>query len=52
MALIHPGKSRGMSLSRKQSVQKELHPAIGLLCGFTILVSVAMLVHAVFHFAF
>lgn len=49
MALVHPGRPRSVSFSRNASVRKELHPAIGLLMGFGILVGVAMAVHFVFH---
>lgn len=52
MALVHLGKPRAISFSRSEKASKELHPAIGLLCGFVILVTVAMAVHTVFHFLF
>ena len=52
MALVHPGKPRAVSFSRDTSVRKELHPAVGLLMGFGILVGVAFAVHFVFHVLF
>ena len=52
MALVHPGKPRAVTFSRSEKLNKELHPAVGLLFGFAILVSVALAVHTVFHFIF
>ncbi len=49
MALVHPGKSREVSFSRSEKVRKELHPAVGLLCGFALLIGVALSVHMIFH---
>ncbi|WP_312135636.1 hypothetical protein [Brevundimonas sp.] len=49
MALVHPAKSRGVSFSRNQNVRKEMHPAVGLLCGFALLLGVALSVHMIFH---
>ncbi|WP_292041664.1 MULTISPECIES: hypothetical protein [unclassified Brevundimonas] len=50
MALVHPGKPRALSFERGARVSKPLHPAVGLLCGFAILVGVATAVHFVFGF--
>ncbi|NIJ27878.1 hypothetical protein FHS64_002664 [Brevundimonas terrae] len=49
MALVHPGRSRGTSFSRNENVRKEMHPAVGLLCGFAVLLGVALSVHLIFH---
>lgn len=48
MALVHPGRTRALSYDRRASAAKPLHPAVGLLAGFAILIGVAMLVHTVF----
>jgi hypothetical protein len=42
MALVHPSRSRPLGTKR------ELHPAIGLMAGFGILVLVATVVHLLF----
>lgn len=52
MALVHPGKPRAASFARKAKVQKEMHPAMGLLFGIVILLTVAFTVHNIFHFIF
>lgn len=49
MALVHPGRSRGASFSRSENVRKEMHPAVGLFCGFALLIAVALSVHFIFH---
>lgn len=49
MALVHPGRSRAVSFSRNETVRKEMHPAIGLFCGFALLLGVALAVHLIFH---
>ena len=49
MALVHPGKPRAISIERGARVSKPLHPAIGLLFGFAILVGVATGVHLLFE---
>ncbi|MEG2312916.1 hypothetical protein [Brevundimonas sp.] len=50
MALVHPGRSREVSFSRNETVRKEMHPAVGLFCGFALLLGVALTVHVIFHF--
>ena len=52
MALVHPGKPRAISFERGARVSKPMHPAIGLLCGFGILVAVATIVHLIFDLIF
>lgn len=49
MALVHPGKPRSLSYERAPRVSKPLHPAVGLLFGFALLVGVATAVHFLFE---
>ena len=48
MALVHPGRPRAVAFNRGAKVSKPMHPAIGLLFGFAILVGVATGVHMLF----
>lgn len=52
MALVHPGRPRALSYGQSARASKPLHPAIGLLCGFAILVGVATGVHVLFGILF
>ena len=48
MALVHPGKPRALSFDRGARASQPMHPAVGLLVGFAILVGVATGVHMLF----
>ena len=48
MALVHPGKPHAISFDRGARIEKPMHPAIGLLAGFAILIAVALSVHFLF----
>lgn len=49
MALVHPGRPRALSYERGTKASRPLHPAVGLLAGFALLVAVALGVHMLFH---
>lgn len=48
MALVHPGRPRAVAYDRGVRVSRPMHPAIGLLVGFAILIGVASSVHMLF----
>jgi len=52
MALVHPGKPRAITFAHKAKVQKEMHPALGLLCASAILSAICYTVHIIYNFIF